>query len=59
METQLSGGESDKGQNDLFIATEGESRTIHGGWPTVVLWIQCSSFGSRGESMCSSWLHGK
>jgi hypothetical protein len=33
-----------------FIAVEGESRAIWGGWAAVVVQIQCSSFGSRGEA---------
>jgi hypothetical protein len=48
---RLSGGESDQGVDDLFIAGEGASWIVRGGWPVVVVWIQCFDFGSRGEAM--------
>jgi hypothetical protein len=39
IETRLSGGESGQGWDDLFIAVEGGSRAVWGGWPTVVVHI--------------------
>jgi hypothetical protein len=50
METQLCGGESDQGQDDLFITVEGESRAVRGGWHMVVVQIQYFGFSSRGEA---------
>jgi hypothetical protein len=35
----------------FFIAVEGESRMVRGGWPAVAVWIQCFVFSSRGEAM--------
>jgi hypothetical protein len=46
---RLSGGRVIKVKMAFFIAVEGGSRAVWGGWPTVVMWIQYFSFGSRGE----------
>jgi hypothetical protein len=35
----------------LFIAVEGESQTVRGGWPVTMVQIQYFSFGSIGEAM--------
>jgi hypothetical protein len=40
-----------KVKDDLFVAVEGGSRVVQGGWPTAVVQIQCFDFGSRGEAM--------
>jgi hypothetical protein len=50
IEIRLSGGESDHGWDYLFIAMNVGSRVVWGGWPAVVVWIQCFSFRSRGEA---------
>jgi hypothetical protein len=50
METRLSGEESGQCQNDFFIAAEGGSRMVRGGWSAAVVQIQCFGFGSRGEA---------
>jgi hypothetical protein len=53
----------------LFIAVEGESQTVRGGWPVTMVQIQYFSFGSIGrrwdevlledevEAPRSSWLN--
>jgi hypothetical protein len=51
----LSGGESGRGQDDLFIALEGESQTVQGGWLTTVVRIQCFSERDEAEATRSSW----
>jgi hypothetical protein len=33
----------------FFIVVESESQTVRGGWPAVVVRIQCFSFSSREE----------
>jgi hypothetical protein len=62
METRLSGGESDHGWDDLFIAVEGGSQMVWGGWPVAVVRIQCFGFRSRGEargrSIAERWSKG-
>jgi hypothetical protein len=62
METRLSGGESSQGWDDLFIGLEGGSRTVRGGWPVAVVWIQCFSSSSRGDvtgwSVAKRWSGG-
>jgi hypothetical protein len=50
MEMLLSGGGSGRGRDNLFIAMEGESRAIHGGWSVAVVRIQCFGFDWRGET---------
>jgi hypothetical protein len=59
MKTRLSGGKSGPDWDDIFIAVEGGSRTIRGGWPVAVVRIQCFSFGSRkeatGRSVAERW----
>jgi hypothetical protein len=35
----------------FFIAVEGGSQAVQGGWPAAVVWIQCFSFDPRGEAM--------
>jgi hypothetical protein len=47
METRLSGGESDQGCDNLYIAVEGESRTVWEGWQAAVVQIQYFVFSSR------------
>jgi hypothetical protein len=47
----VSGGENGQGWDDLFIAVEGESRAVRGGWPMAVVRIQCSGFDLKGEAM--------
>jgi hypothetical protein len=51
MDTWLSGGESDQGRDDLFIAVEGGSRVVRGGWLAMVVWIQYFGFRLRGEAI--------
>jgi hypothetical protein len=51
MEIKMSGEESDQGRDDIFLAVEGGSWVVRGGWPATVVWIQCFSFGSRGEAI--------
>jgi hypothetical protein len=51
IKTQLNGGESDQGWDDLFIAVESESRVVQREWSTDMVWIQCFSFSSRGEAI--------
>jgi hypothetical protein len=41
---------SDRESDDIFIAVESGTQTVRGGWPTVVVWIQCFSFGSGGDA---------
>jgi hypothetical protein len=48
MEIWLSDWESSRGRDDLFVAVEGGSREIWGGWLAVVVWIQTRL--SLGES---------
>jgi hypothetical protein len=33
----------------FFIAVEGVSRAVRGGWAAAAVWIQCFDFDSRGE----------
>jgi hypothetical protein len=47
MKIQLSGEKSDQGLYDLFIAVEGGSQAIQGGWLAAAVWIQCIGFISR------------
>jgi hypothetical protein len=56
---RLSGGESGRGQDDLFIAVEGGSQTVQRGWLTTVVRIQCFSERDEAEATRSSWLHKK
>jgi hypothetical protein len=35
----------------FFIAVEGGSQAVRGGWAAVVVQIQCFDFGLRGEAM--------
>jgi hypothetical protein len=42
--------ESDQYWDNLFITVEGESQAVCGGWPVVMVWIQCFNFGSRRET---------
>jgi hypothetical protein len=51
MKTQLSGDESGQDWDDFFYnsGSEGRSRAVRGGWPTMMVWIQCFGFSSRGE----------
>jgi hypothetical protein len=51
MEMRLSGGESGHDLDELFIAVEGGSQVVWGGWPVLVVWIKCFSFSSRWEAM--------
>jgi hypothetical protein len=51
MEIKMSGEESDQGRDDIFLAVEGGSWVVRGGWPATVVWIPCFSFGSRGEAI--------
>jgi hypothetical protein len=39
METRLSGGESGRGLDNIFIAMEGVSRAVWGGWSLLVVQI--------------------
>jgi hypothetical protein len=41
MEMGLSGGESGRGWDDLFIAAEGGRRVVRRGWSIAVVRIQC------------------
>jgi hypothetical protein len=41
---------SDRESDDIFIAVESGTQTVRGGWPTVVVWIQCFNFGSGGDA---------
>jgi hypothetical protein len=50
METRLSGGQCGQSWYDVFIAVEGRSRAVRGGWPAVVVRIQCFYFVSKGEA---------
>jgi hypothetical protein len=63
IKTWLSGGESNQIWDDLFIAVEGESQTVRGGWSMMVVWIQYFGFGLRGEttgwSIARRWSRGK
>jgi hypothetical protein len=34
----------------FFIAVEGGSRAVRGGWPAAVVRIQCVDFGLRGDA---------
>jgi hypothetical protein len=66
MDTQLSGGESGQGWDDLFIAVEGGSQAVRGGCGFNAL---VSAWEGRrrdevlpeaeAEAANSSWLHGK
>jgi hypothetical protein len=62
IEICLIGGETDQCWDKFFIAVEGESRTIRGGWPIAVVWIQYFDFDSRGEptgrSITGRWNRG-
>jgi hypothetical protein len=62
IETQLRGGKSGQCWDDLFIAVNGVSRTVRGGWLAVVMRIQCFSFDSRGKttgwSIAEKWSEG-
>jgi hypothetical protein len=49
METRLSGEESNQDWDDLFIAVEGGTHVVRGGWTDMVMQIQCFSFDSRGK----------
>jgi hypothetical protein len=49
METQLSGGESDQGGDDFFIAVEGGSRAVRGGWLAVVVRFNASVLPREGR----------
>jgi hypothetical protein len=59
IETQLSGGESDQGWGDLFIAVEGGSQAVQGGWLAAAVQIQCFDFSSKwevtGRSVARRW----
>jgi hypothetical protein len=71
METSLSSGKSGQDCDDIFIALEGVSQVVCGGWVMAVVWIQCFDFGLRVErqdetlpedeanATSSSWLYGK
>jgi hypothetical protein len=50
METRLSGRESGQSLDALYIAVEGGSRAVWGGWLAVAVRIQCFSFDSTGEA---------
>jgi hypothetical protein len=62
IETRWSGGESDQSWDDLFIAVMDESRTVRGGWPAAVVWIQYFGFSSiwemTGWSVARRWSGG-
>jgi hypothetical protein len=49
METQLSGGESDQGGDDFFIAVEGGSRAVRGGWLAAVVRFNASVLPREGR----------
>jgi hypothetical protein len=49
IETWLGGGESDQVRDDLFIAVEGGSQVVWGGWLAAMVQIQCFSFSLRWE----------
>jgi hypothetical protein len=49
MKTWLSGWESSQSEDDLFIAVEGESRMVQGGWSTAVVRIQCFNLARDGR----------
>jgi hypothetical protein len=34
----------------FFIAIEGENPAFRGGWPVMVMWIQCFNSRSRGDA---------
>jgi hypothetical protein len=34
----------------FFIPVKGENQAIQGGWPAVIVQIQCFGFGSRGKA---------
>jgi hypothetical protein len=51
-----------QGWDDIFIAVEGRNRMVQGGWPTMVVRIQCFNLVSRGEatggSIAGRWSGG-
>jgi hypothetical protein len=69
METRLSGGENDQGWDDLFIAVEGWSQAVWGGWPVAVVWLNASVLAREERQQTKryqmmkqrrqTWLHGK
>jgi hypothetical protein len=43
-----------KSGDELFIVVEGGSQALQGGWPALVVQIQCFDFCLRGEVMGQS-----
>jgi hypothetical protein len=62
LERRQNGGESSQDWDELFIVVESMSQAIWGGWPAVVVQIQCFNFDSRGEaterSVAERWNKG-
>jgi hypothetical protein len=49
MEMRLSDGESDQGRDDIFIAVEGVSRAVWGGWPIAMVQFNASVLAREGS----------